>query len=88
MPSIIPAPKKLNIIDQSAHIIPFAIFTENREWDRYVHVFCDTFEKGHAKCLTVGINGGIELIYDEAVAENAYKLTTDGAMRIYASASE
>ena len=88
MPSIIPAPKKLNTIDQSTHIIPFAIFTEKREWDRYVNAFCDTFDKGFAKRLTVGINGGIELVYDESVAENAYRLTTDGAIRIYASASE
>ena len=62
MPSIIPAPKKLNTIDQNAHIIPFAIFTENRDWDRYLSAFCDTFEKGHAKRLTTGIQGGIELI--------------------------
>lgn len=88
MPNLIPAAKKIKITDKATHTVPFNIFTANDEWSSYVQAFSEMFENGHGKKLIIGVKGGIELEFDESLGENTYRLTTNGSLRIFASAPE
>ena len=88
MPSLIPMPKKILTRDSATHLIPYSLFSEREDWMIHISAFSDLFLRGHGRSLTIGERGGIELCFDGSMEENAYRLTTDGALRIYASASE
>ncbi len=88
MPNLIPTPKKITILDKATHTVPYAVFTANESWICHLNAFSEAFEKGHGKKLIGDVRGGIELILDESIDANAYRITTDGALCIYASATE
>ncbi len=88
MSRLIPMPKKCVTLGNKAQIIPYAIFTEREDWQKHTVAFSDTFSRGHGRSLTIGERGGIELIYDRCSSDNAYRLVSDGALKIYASTSE
>jgi hexosaminidase len=88
MSRLIPKPKKYVTLNKDACIIPYYIFSECEDWQMHILAFSDTFLRGYARSLKAGKRGGIELIHDGSVANNAYRLTTDGTLRIYASTSE
>ena len=88
MPILIPMPKKCVMLEDKAHTVPYSIFSEREDWQIHISAFCDAFLKGHARSLTIGEQRGIELCFDASLAKNTYRLTTDGPIRIYASASE
>jgi len=87
MLTLIPAPKKCTVNDEALHKIPFAIHCRREDWNVHAEAFCDAFLRGYGKPLIAG-EGGIELIPDEALEDNEYRLTTDGSLKIYASAKE
>ena len=88
MPNLIPVPKRYEKIEDGVHFVPFQFYCEKEEWSENAAVFCDAFERGHARSLAVGVRGGIEVYFDASVAENAYRITTNGALCIYASTVE
>ena len=88
MSILIPMPKKCVTSEGATHTIPYYIFSEREEWQIHISSFCDMFFKGHARRLTMGERGGIELCFDAFIAKNTYRLTTDGSIKIYASTSE
>ncbi len=84
---ILPQEKKCTF-GQGNAFFEKAIWTENHGWDDIVSGFCSSFEKVHEVKLE-NKKGGIELVYDVNVNENAYELrVSDGGMQIYASANE
>lgn len=85
---LIPAPKRCTVHQAAHHTIPYTISCAREDWRGHADAFCDDFEKGHGKRLTLDANGGIALIYDVSVAANAYRLTSTDTLCIYASASE
>ena len=88
MPNLIPMPKTYETLAEGVHFVPFHFFCEKEEWKEHAAVFCDAFERGHAWTLTEGKKGGIEVYFDASVAKNAYRITTEGPLCLYASATE
>lgn len=88
MLNLIPIPKKIKEYSSATQCIPFCIMCQNERWQKHTDAFCDAFEKGHGIRLNTSESGGIELILDESLRKNEYRLTTDGPMRIYASSDE
>ena len=88
MLTLIPAPKKCTVHTEEHHLLPLTVNCDKSEWSDHVAAFCDSFLRGHGKTLTVGKKGGVELCLDESLASNEYRLTSEGAVRIYASSSE
>lgn len=88
MITLIPAPKTCLITDEALHSIPLTVHTEKEEWLIHLDAFRDAFERGFGLSLRTGEPGGIELCVDESLADDEYRLTSEGPLRIYASASE
>ena len=86
--NIIPAPKKCSVKDNALHLIPFCIYCERDEWSMYAASFTESFERGYEKSFELNKRGGIELCFDASLKENAYRITTDGPLSIYASSAE
>ena len=88
MPTFIPAPKKFTVTDTQKHEVPFAIYTEEKAWELYARTFIETFSKGYYKELNFNEKGGIELYRDDTLAADAYRIDTEGALKIHASSDE
>lgn len=88
MPNLIPMPKTYETLAEGVHFVPFHFFCEKEEWQEHAAVFCDAFERGHAWKLSEGEKGGIEVYFDASVAKNAYRITTEGPLCLYASEIE
>ena len=87
MNTLIPLTKQCEITDGAAHTIQPYITSNRQDWSVHIKAFCDTFKRAHGVSLADGV-GGVEVIYDSSVSENAYRIATDGALKIYASTSE
>lgn len=64
-----------------------AVYTDRPEWQTCVNTFCQAFEKING-CTVVNQPGGVELLYDASIRPDGYRITTDGGIRLYASAKE
>ena len=87
MNTLIPLVKSCVITDESTHTIEPRIACDTAQWQVHVKAFLDTFQKAHGILLSEG-RGGIEIIKDCSVKENAYRIETDGSLKIIASSSE
>ena len=88
MLSLIPMPKYCEIKDEHTQVLNPTIWFEKDDWVMQSEAFCDSFQKIYGLSIAQG-EGGIELHYDASVAENAYRLKTDGGvLGIYASAPQ
>ena len=88
MLTLIPAPKKCTVTNESLHAIPLAVISAREEWRTFAKTFCESFSAAHETRIRYGAEDGIELHFDGSLAENAYRIETAGALRIYASADE
>lgn len=87
MITLIPPPKHLTETKGTERTVPYLLKCTREEWNIHADAFCETFEKGYSRALTKG-EGGVELIYDSAMAPNAYRISTDVGLRVYAGATE
>ena len=84
--NIIPHPKSFRVAEHAPHAAALAVYNERKEWTAQVAAFCDSFKKGHGQMLVVGERGGVEIVFDAAVAKNAYRLDSEqGPLYLYAS---
>lgn len=85
--NILPQEKKCTF-GEGRVTIKMAAHTEYKEWENALSLLRECFYKINGIELELG-KGGFELILDESLAENAYKIDVDeDGMRIYASADE
>lgn len=88
MPTVIPYPKKCTATAEGKHIIPAALYTEVAEWGETLAAFSDMLQKGYGVTPATGERGGFECYFDASLAENEYRITSEAAICIYASAIE
>ncbi len=87
--NIIPNPKKYTVTEYATHPAALAIHCEREAWGAQIEAFCDSFKKGQGQALAIGKKGGIEIVFDAALAKNTYRLNSEqGPLYIYASDAE
>ncbi len=84
---LIPTPKTCNIKNEEKHQISPFVTCGADTWHCHAATLCDSLNKIYGVSLTEG-EGGIELIYDEAVPEGAYRLDSEKCAKIIASSEE
>ena len=88
MIELLPTPKKCEVIDEKRHALARTVCTKVAEWQPALDAFCESFAKIFECEMQKGVCGGVELVRDETLAKNAYKLESEGALRIFASDAE
>ncbi|MBQ9085391.1 MAG: family 20 glycosylhydrolase [Clostridia bacterium] len=84
---LIPYPKECKVIDKNRTSLVTTIKTDNPEWRGHIGAFIDAIYNVYEFTFEEG-NGGIELIRDESLPANSYRIKVDEEAKIYASASE
>lgn len=88
MSILYPTPKKYQLIDSTTYTLTPAVYTDKPEWSEAAALFSSLYERVCYSPLAIGEKGGVELYFDAAVAENAYRIESEGALKIYACAKE
>ena len=84
--TIIPTPKSTELFDGKAVIAP-VVSCSYDPWVSYTQTLCDAFEKIYEVKLTPG-EGGITLVYDEALAPRSYRYDACDGLTLTASDNE
>ena len=84
--TIIPTPKSTELFDGKAVIAP-VVSCSYDPWVSYTQTLCDAFEKIYEVKLTPG-EGGITLVYDEALAPRSYRFDACDGLTLTASDNE
>ena len=87
MPYIVPMPKKCTVRPTGAHPVPFCVYAENESFKMHTEAFSDAIERAYGKRPSEG-RGGLELVFDASLPEGAYRIDTEGAIKIFASSTE
>ena len=87
MLTLIPVPKYCTVKEDALRVIPSNISYSVEAWSVHADAFRNCIIKAHGITLASG-KGGIELIYEENLTEDSYRLVASDALRIYASSSE
>ena len=85
MIELLPTPKNCEVVDEKRHALARTVCTKVAEWQPALEAFCESFAKIFECEMQKGVCGGVELVRDDTLAKNAYKLDSTGALRVFAS---
>ena len=84
--SLIPVPKNVSGVDERI-VIENHIVCDKEEWNDLINVFCKSFQKINDVEFTEGM-GGIQIIFDEQLWQEEYRIEVDTEVKLYASSYE
>ncbi|MBR2464520.1 MAG: family 20 glycosylhydrolase [Clostridia bacterium] len=88
MLNLIPTPKKQTVINEDYHAISHVAYTAVADWQDAVNTFCDSISRIYEIDMVRGGQGGISIVLDPALNEDAYTLDSREGIVIRASARE
>ena len=88
MLNLIPTPKKQTVMNEDDHAISHTAFTAVAEWQDIMDTFCDSISRIYEIDMARGGQGGVLLVLDPTLDEDAYVLDSSEAIVIRASARE
>lgn len=88
MIQLIPCPQEYTLRDETLHALPCGVYVEKAEWQTHAKMFCEMFSRTCAEVPTLGMRGGVELVFDVSMPKGHYTLDSADAVVITASDAE